>query len=64
MAQAHRALAIVTGASGGIGYELAKICARQGYDLVIGSGFVLRTANDLDVRAVSGAGRFSARSRR
>jgi short-subunit dehydrogenase len=30
-----RPLAVVTGASAGIGYELAKICATEGYDLVI-----------------------------
>jgi len=30
-----RALAIVTGASTGIGYELAKICAQEGMDLVV-----------------------------
>jgi uncharacterized protein len=35
MAQATRPLAIVTGASAGIGYELAKLCAQNGYDLVI-----------------------------
>jgi uncharacterized protein len=28
-------LAIVTGASSGIGYQLAAICARQGFDLVV-----------------------------
>ncbi|HEX2725422.1 MAG TPA: SDR family NAD(P)-dependent oxidoreductase, partial [Beijerinckiaceae bacterium] len=28
-------LAVVTGASAGIGYELAKLCARNGYDLVV-----------------------------
>jgi NAD(P)-dependent dehydrogenase (short-subunit alcohol dehydrogenase family) len=35
MASETRALAIVTGASMGIGYELAKCCARNGYDLLI-----------------------------
>ncbi len=30
-----RPLAIVTGASTGIGYELAKLCAENGYDLVV-----------------------------
>jgi uncharacterized protein len=30
-----RKFAIVTGASVGIGYELAKLCARDGYDLLI-----------------------------
>jgi short-subunit dehydrogenase len=31
----NRPLAIVTGASTGIGYELAKCCAEQGFDLLI-----------------------------
>lgn len=35
MATASRPLAVVTGASSGIGYELAKLCARNGYDLVV-----------------------------
>jgi short-subunit dehydrogenase len=35
MAQAERPLAVVTGASTGIGYELAKCCADNGFDLVI-----------------------------
>jgi short-subunit dehydrogenase len=35
MTPAQRPLAIVTGASSGIGYELGKLCARHGYDLVI-----------------------------
>jgi short-subunit dehydrogenase len=35
MAQSARPLAVVTGASAGIGYELAKLCAQNGYDLVI-----------------------------
>ena len=30
-----RPLAIVTGASSGIGYELATLCAKNGFDLVI-----------------------------
>lgn len=33
----ERALAIITGASSGIGYEFAKLCAAEGYDLVIAS---------------------------
>ena len=35
MAETSRPLAIVTGASAGIGYELAKLCAQNGYDLVV-----------------------------
>ena len=30
-----RPLAIVTGASAGIGYELAKCCVQQGFDLLV-----------------------------
>lgn len=35
MATNTRPLAIVTGASTGIGYELAKCCARDGFDLIV-----------------------------
>ncbi len=35
MATQSRSLAVVTGASTGIGYELAKICAKNGFDLVV-----------------------------
>jgi short-subunit dehydrogenase len=37
MANHIRPLAIVTGASSGIGFELAKICAANGFDLVVGA---------------------------
>jgi short-subunit dehydrogenase len=37
MAQAKRQLAVVTGASSGIGFELAKIAAKNGFDLIIAS---------------------------
>ena len=35
MTDALRPLAVVTGASSGIGYELAKLAAEDGYDLVV-----------------------------
>lgn len=35
MTSTHRPLAVVTGASTGIGYELAHCCAQHGFDLVI-----------------------------
>ena len=35
MADQTRSLAVVTGASTGIGYELAKCCAEEGFDLVV-----------------------------
>lgn len=36
MAIKARPLALVTGASTGIGFELAKLCAQRGFDLVVG----------------------------
>ena len=35
MASTSRPLAVATGASSGIGYELARICAQNGYDLIV-----------------------------
>lgn len=45
MGQTSKPLAMVTGASSGIGYELALICAQRGFDLVIAAdrlGFMTR----------------------
>ena len=35
---AQEKFAVVTGASSGIGYELAKVFAKNGYDLLVTSG--------------------------
>jgi len=46
-ANSSRPLAVVTGASSGIGYELAKLCATNGFDLVLAADESLdRAAND------------------
>lgn len=44
MAHSDRKFAIVTGASSGIGLELAKQCAQDGYDLLIAADRPLRDA--------------------
>lgn len=49
MPQDTRPLAVVTGASTGIGYELARCCAQDGFDLVIAADepAIERAAGDL-----------------
>jgi len=44
MTNTPRPLAVVTGASSGIGYELAKLCAQNGYDLVVVADEPIETA--------------------
>jgi uncharacterized protein len=45
--QSQNQYALITGATSGIGYELAKIFAENGYNLIL----VARSQNDLDVTA-------------
>ncbi len=47
--------AIVTGASSGIGYELAKICAREGFDLLVAADMpdIQRAADTFSTFGVS-----------
>src|SRR4051812_40188218 len=54
MAQDTRPLAVVTGASTGIGYELAKCCAQNGFDLVVAADEpkIMHAASDF--RALGG----------
>ena len=49
MVKTARGLAVVTGASTGIGYELAKICAEEGFDLLIAADepAIQQAANDM-----------------
>ena len=47
MAATHKVYALITGATMGIGYELAKLFAKDGYNLII----VARTEEDLQQRA-------------
>ncbi len=46
-----RGLAIVTGASTGIGFELAKLAAQDGYDLIVAADEARIDAAARDVRA-------------
>jgi short-subunit dehydrogenase len=50
MAETARPLAVVTGASTGIGYELAKCCAEHGFDLVVAAdeGQIRNAARDFE----------------
>lgn len=51
MAQNPRPLAVVTGASSGIGYHLARCCAQNGFDLVVAADRPLDQAT-ADLRAL------------
>ena len=44
MNESSRAVAVVTGASSGIGYELAHCCAQHGFDLIIAADRPLEEA--------------------
>src|SRR5919197_2122 len=55
MASHTRPLAIVTGASSGIGYELAKCCADQGFDLLIAADEPAITEAAQDFRTLGAA---------
>ena len=53
----HRQTALVTGGSGGIGLELAKVLARNGFDLVL----VSRTRDSLEAAAGQIEGKYDVR---
>jgi len=55
MAQAFRPLAVVTGASSGIGLGLARCCAQAGHDLVIAADNAEIEQAGLSLRALGGA---------
>jgi short-subunit dehydrogenase len=52
MAATSRPLAIVTGASAGIGYELAKLCAENGFDLIVAADQAKISAAAQEFRAL------------
>jgi short-subunit dehydrogenase len=52
MGSTTRPLAVVTGASSGIGYELARCCAVNGFDLVIAADVAKINAAAADLRAL------------
>ena len=56
----ERQFAIVTGASTGIGYEFARICAREGFDLLIAADEVEIEKAAADLRNEPGAGAVEA----
>ena len=55
-----RQFATVTGASTGIGYEFARICAREGFDLLIAADEVEIEQAATDLRSEPGAGAVEA----
>jgi short-subunit dehydrogenase len=55
MPDTSRPLAVVTGASTGIGYELAKLCAQNGYDLLIAADQAAIQDAAKDFRALGAA---------
>jgi NAD(P)-dependent dehydrogenase (short-subunit alcohol dehydrogenase family) len=54
MTEPHQPVAVVTGASSGIGLELAKAFAKHGFDLVVAADGddIHRVAAELDAQAV------------
>lgn len=54
MTAAQRPLAVVTGASSGIGYELAKACAGDGFDLIVASEEPAIETAAFEIRSLGG----------
>jgi uncharacterized protein len=59
---ATRQFAIVTGASSGIGLELAKCCAKEGFDLLIAADEPQIEAAATDMRALGATRNRAGRS--